>query len=311
MLAVALSGGAASAQQAPETVPLPEARPADLVTDTAPSRPGDADPGAVSFPDAMSEPLDDVAEGTETGDGETEASSEGNADSSGDDSDADAPLPDEEGAVGATDTPPDAGAAPRDEVPPMPERLAAPESDRAACRAALDELGAVWEEGTPLDDPDTADCGIVYPLTLSQIVPGVALSPPAPMRCETALALARWTTEFAQPAATRLGRGALTEVRQGTVYNCRRRNNDAEGVLSEHAFGNAVDIMSFGFAEGADVAVEPRERDGTMAEAFQDAVRASACLEFTTVLGPGSDAAHADHLHLDVKARRGGFRLCQ
>ncbi|MEG4644742.1 extensin family protein [Paracoccus sp. APAP_BH8] len=28
-------------------------------------------------------------------------------------------------------------------------------------------------------------------------------------------------------------------------------------------------------------------------------------------LGPGANAAHVDHLHLDIKARRGGFRLCQ
>ena len=192
----------------------------------------------------------------------------------------------------------------------MPERLAATEAARTACMAELDALGAVYETGAAVDDPDVADCGIVHPVTLSEVLPGVALTPPAPMRCETALALARWTRDFGQPAAERLGRGALTEIRQGTVYNCRGRSSDSD-TMSEHAFGNAVDIMAFGFADGADVAVEPREREGTMAEAFQDAVRASACLEFTTVLGPGSDAAHADHLHLDVKSRRGGFRLCQ
>ena len=192
----------------------------------------------------------------------------------------------------------------------MPERLAASEPERAACLSELEALGAVFETDAPIEESDRPDCGIRHPVTLSEVLPGVALTPPAPMRCETALALARWTRDFGEPAAERLGRGALTEIRQGTVYNCRSRSSDPN-TMSEHAFGNAVDIMSFAFAEGDPVAVEPRERDGTMAEAFQDAVRASACLEFTTVLGPGSDAAHADHLHLDVKSRRGGFRLCQ
>jgi hypothetical protein len=69
--------------------------------------------------------------------------------------------------------------------------------------------------------------------------------------------------------------------------------------------------MGFTFAEGPPIAVEPREAQGTMAEAFQDAVRASACLDFSTVLGPGSNASHADHLHLDVIERSRGYRLCE
>ena len=31
-----------------------------------------------------------------------------------------------------------------------------------------------------------------------------------------------------------------------------------------------------------------------------DSVRTAACGWFTTVLGPGSDAAHTDHLHVDI-----------
>ncbi|MFD2843675.1 extensin family protein [Paracoccus cavernae] len=29
------------------------------------------------------------------------------------------------------------------------------------------------------------------------------------------------------------------------------------------------------------------------------------------MLGPGTNAAHDNHLHLDIKARKGGFRICQ
>jgi hypothetical protein len=68
--------------------------------------------------------------------------------------------------------------------------------------------------------------------------------------------------------------------------------------------------MAFHFAEGAAIPVQPREHDGTAAEAFQRTARASACLLFTTVLGPGAPD-HDDHLHLDIEARGSGHRLCQ
>jgi len=35
------------------------------------------------------------------------------------------------------------------------------------------------------------------------------------------------------------------------------------------------------------------------AAAFQRALNAAACLYFTTVLSPGSDETHRDHMHLD------------
>ena len=97
----------------------------------------------------------------------------------------------------------------------------------------------------------------------------------------------------------------------GGSYTCRRRNNLPTGKLSEHAFGNAIDIMSFQFEEGDPIPVEPRMDDHTIEEAFQRAVRATSCLYFTTVLGPGANAAHADHLHMDIAQRNGGYRLCQ
>ncbi len=60
------------------------------------------------------------------------------------------------------------------------------------------------------------------------------------------------------------------------------------------------------------VEIAPRDDNGSdMTTAFQRTARASACLYFSTVLGPGSNAAHDDHLHLDVKQRGGGYRLCQ
>ncbi|HKD27934.1 MAG TPA: extensin family protein [Xanthobacteraceae bacterium] len=44
-----------------------------------------------------------------------------------------------------------------------------------------------------------------------------------------------------------------------------------------------------------------------------DAVRSAACGWFTTVLSPGADAAHTDHLHVDMAQHgtRDRYRICQ
>jgi len=215
----------------------------------------------------------------------------------GDDAVADAPAPSED-AVEPT------GEGMRD-------MLALPDTDYDQCLADLAAIGAEFTEIAPIIPRDDPDCGILRPVELSALLPGIAFRPPAPLRCPAALAAARWTRDFAIPAAERLGRGRITAVDHGSTYVCRRRNNQPDGKPSEHSFGNAIDVMGFRFSDGEPVVVQPRERDGTRAEAFQDAVRATACLEFTTVLGPGSDDFHDDHLHMDVVERNGDFRLCQ
>lgn len=102
----------------------------------------------------------------------------------------------------------------------------------------------------------------------------------------------------------------VTGLRQASGYVCRNRNNAEEGKISEHAFGNAVDIAGFTLKSGKTIDIRPAERDSTLDGAFQRAITEAACLYFTTVLDPGSDAAHENHLHLDVKERRGGYRYC-
>ncbi len=201
--------------------------------------------------------------------------------------------------------PPHPGSLPLSE----PQHLA--ELDFQHCRFELLSLGVAFERLDPTahDDPQ---CGIARPVRVTMPAPGVRLTPPGIMQCETARALARWVSLFVLPASGLLPeRGPIAALTQSSTHVCRPVNNLTGGDLSEHAYGNAIDIREFRFAAGPPVAVEPRERQGTPAEAFQDAVRAAACLTFTTVIGPGTDAAHADHLHLDVKRRRGGFRLCQ
>lgn len=197
--------------------------------------------------------------------------------------------------------------------PPLFETLKESDFDNAACRLALFTLGVEYREIPSITDPAQRDCGIARPVQVTGILPGIALEGGAPMRCDTARALAHWTREIVVPAASHLPNAPrITSIALGSTYQCRGviGNGDSH-TISEHALGNAIDIAAFAFDDGTRIEIAPPADRGDLAVAFQNAVQGAACLFFTTVLGPGSNAAHDNHLHLDIKARRGGFRLCQ
>ncbi len=177
--------------------------------------------------------------------------------------------------------------------------------DDMACRIRLKRLGASFE---PLPAITNGQCGAPLPLKLTAL-DAIALPQSATLTCAAAEALARWATE-AQVAAERELKQPLRSIAIGTSYECRGQNHDVEAKLSEHAFANGIDVMSFG-VEGRPPVTVAAKAVGSEEGRFLDAVRGRACAFFRTVLGPGSNAAHADHLHLDERERNAGHRLCQ
>ena len=149
----------------------------------------------------------------------------------------------------------------------------------------------------------------------------VKLSGTPVLDCPLALALSRWTREVAAPLARGELDRNLVELGTGNGFVCRRRYGAKTGKLSEHAFGNAIDIVAFRFDAQGDAArfdVEPYEDMDDAEAGYLDAVRKAACGYFTTILGPGSNAAHADHLHFDLgrmftngKRRDNPYRICE
>lgn len=194
--------------------------------------------------------------------------------------------------------------------PPRPPLTIAsePEDEHQACLKALTAIGATFKEIARIDDGN--GCGIDKPIALSSPLPGIEFKPEGKLRCEAALALAQWVKESVIPSAAALDNGKIVTINQASTYVCRLRNNASIGKISEHARGNAIDVASFTFENGKTIAIEPRREDPTLTGAFQRATSASACLYFTTVLDPESDAAHETHFHLDVIERNGGFRYC-
>src|SRR5258706_13504565 len=129
--------------------------------------------------------------------------------------------------------------------------------------------------------------------------------------CQFAERLTAWLGHLVAPLIAGRMSTDLRAVRTGPGYECRNRNGAASGKLSAHAVGKAIDISGFELSSGKFIPIKP-DGDETMRNVV-DTVRTAACGWFTTVLGPGSDAAHTDHLHVDMALHGTSdrYRICQ
>ena len=187
-----------------------------------------------------------------------------------------------------------------------------PENPQAlsACLDQLTRQGVGFRKLNRQDGPGA--CGIEQPVELSEPAKGLVIEPPAILRCQTAAAIVDWTREMLLPAARRAyPQTQPVRLVNASSYVCRNRNSAETGKISEHAKGNALDLARIDFADGQSLMLKPRDNGSDFAAAFQHSMTASACLYFTTVLSPGSDATHQDHLHLDILERTGGYRYCR
>jgi hypothetical protein len=139
----------------------------------------------------------------------------------------------------------------------------------------------------------------------------VEVKPTATLACPIVSALDRWVADTVQPAALRWLRQPVIEIRQISAYSCRGMNAQPGARISEHAFGNALDIAGFTLADGRRITVRDGWRGTPEEQAFLRDVHAGACNHFTTVLAPGSNAFHYDHFHVDLMRRASGRSLCQ
>lgn len=186
--------------------------------------------------------------------------------------------------------------------------------EQAACLSLLKNFDIKWTQQPPLGAQ--GGCGAPAPIEVTNI-DHVEFVPPAIVTCGMAAALHEWISGSVQlRAKEELGTSVVT-VHTAASYVCRSRNNVNGAKLSEHAKANALDMSGFSFAKGKGVTVE----DGwggllnkiglSSGGRFLGSIRLAACKSFTTVLGPGSDPYHGNHFHVDILARKGGYRICQ
>ncbi len=177
-----------------------------------------------------------------------------------------------------------------------------------ACQMRLSEGRAVFKPLGELGGP--GGCGGPDIVQLERIIltdrTEVAIEPPATLRCEMAEAVVSFVRQDLAPAAAAMG-SALSAIENFDSYECRGRNRVANARLSEHGLANALDIRSIRLNDGRVV----RPADAEAPSEFRVAMKAAVCRRFTTVLGPGSDGYHENHIHIDRIERASGYRLCQ
>ncbi|MFZ2156045.1 MAG: extensin family protein [Bradyrhizobium sp.] len=175
---------------------------------------------------------------------------------------------------------------------PQRDRYSAPYPERPGAPPALPRLG-------PAQGNSVAGFG------------PVSMKPAATLACPIVSALDRWLADSVQPAALRWFGTRVVEIKQISAYSCRGMNGNSRAHISEHAFGNALDIAAFTLADGRTVTVKNGWKGMPEEQGFLRDVQAAACQQFNTVLAPGSNVYHYDHIHVDLMRRASRRIICQ
>ncbi|WP_137864862.1 MULTISPECIES: extensin family protein [unclassified Sphingomonas] len=133
---------------------------------------------------------------------------------------------------------------------------------------------------------------------------GVPVTGLKSMKCGLARSFTAWVRFAVAPAARQMLGSDLVRVETYGTYSCRGIiGNGAASAqrMSEHGLANAVDVSGFVLADGRRVTIERDWRSGDQqVRAFLETIHGSACKRFATVLSPDYNAAHYNHLHLDM-----------
>jgi hypothetical protein len=169
------------------------------------------------------------------------------------------------------------------------------------CAARLD-AAAVRYEALP-NESKGGGCAIINSIKLMDF--GVPTTNLGPMTCPLAANFSAWARYGVGPAA-RLYLGAeVVRIETFGTYACRNivGNPNMAGKRSEHAHANAVDVSGFVLSNGRRITIQNDwQQDGPVRQ-FLNAIHASACKRFRTVLGPNYNAAHYNHFHFDMGGR--------
>ena len=202
---------------------------------------------------------------------------------------------------------PEQFSPPQEAYASFPEAEAATPSKPSACQLRLAKVATF--KPVPLLI-GAGECGALDAVILDGVMlpdrAKVVVSPPATLRCTMAEEIAAWLRDDIAPAVLKLG-APLRGLDNFDSYECRGRNRVRGATLSEHGRANALDVRAFKLANGEMISLT----DVNVAKAWRDGIRASACARFSTVLGPGSDGHHEEHIHVDLAERRDGYKMCE
>jgi hypothetical protein len=189
---------------------------------------------------------------------------------------------------------------------PLLSTSAMDESDHAQCVSELASKKVVFEQPK---EAAREGCRLSAPVSLTSVrtlFGDVSLPAKPTMLCSFGLKFTDWVREVAAPMTLAYTGQKLAEIETGPGFACTARYDKAEAPPSEHAKGDAIDVVSFVLADKHRVTVKAL---GPLV----GALRMTACGYFTTVLGPGADPQHETHLHLDMLMHGGtaNYRICE
>ena len=197
--------------------------------------------------------------------------------------------------------------APAETEKPVEQAAPAPPQP-SACRLALTDAIAI-APSIP-DIKGAGGCGGEDLVRLEAVVlpdnRRVSVKPAAILRCTMASAVADWIRTDMAPLAAGLGT-TISDLDNFDSFECRGRNRVVGAKLSEHGRANALDVRALKLANGQSISLTDR----TVSRETRETVLHSVCARFTTVLGPGSDGYHEDHIHLDLMERHNNYKICQ
>ena len=212
------------------------------------------------------------------------------------------------GAGHRSPTEPAAGKQTPAEADKPAEQAAPAPPPPSACRLALTDAIAI-APSIP-DIHGAGGCGGEDLVRLEAVVlpdkRQVSVKPAAILRCTMASAIADWIRTDIAPLAASLG-SVISDLDNFDSFECRGRNRVVGARLSEHGRANALDVRALKLANGRSISLTDR----TVSRELRESVLHSVCARFSTVLGPGSDWYHEDHIHLDLMERRNNYRICQ
>ena len=216
------------------------------------------------------------------------------------------PMPRPAQAPGTQDTPVGAKPGQADRLPA--EQAAPAPPPPSACRLALSDAIAIAPSIPDIHGP--GGCGGEDLVRLEAVVlpdkKRVTLKPAAILRCAMASAVADWIRTDMAPLAASLG-SVISDLDNFDSFECRGRNRVAGAQLSEHGRANALDVRALSLADGQSISLTDRN----VPRELRESVLHSVCARFSTVLGPGSDGYHEDHIHLDLMERHNNYKICQ
>ena len=176
--------------------------------------------------------------------------------------------------------------------------------DAPLCDAALARSGLVYRAMADATGP--GGCALKDVVRVTQME-DLRISSPFLATCPLALGIAYFEHQYLQPAALDIYGERVARIEHVGSYACRNVNHQQDAVLSQHASANAIDLTGFVLEDGRRITLARWSDAASPDGQFLRRVHEGACHAFATALGPGYNALHETHFHVDM----GPYRMCR